>query len=351
MRLVLFLVLLPFCLSAQHVPVLEGLNGIELLTQIRAQFRPASTLGYNNARDTLFRNILAVNNQLSCLYTDYTITLDPGSDPSENAFSQGINTEHIFPQSKGAEDEPMRSNMYNLYPTRENVNSDRANDPFGEVPDNTTQWWYYKAIKQSNKPTTNIDRYSEHANNVFEPQENRKGDIARSVMYFYSVYTPEADAADPNYFQSMITDICKWHFDDPVDEAEWNRNILIATYQNDKANPFILDCTVPERSYCSNNGMQCNPQSSTKDITYPIKPLEIYPSVLLRSVHEIHVKTPPSLETIIIMDASGRQLVNTKTNNAVKQTIEWKNSMPGSYVVFGIDKFGYIIATGRFIVL
>lgn len=350
MRIFLLLILLPFFCTAQHVPVLSGLNGTELLTQIREQFRPATTLGYNTARDTLFRNILAVNNTLSCLYTDYTIDLDPGSDPSENAFSKGINTEHIYPQSLGAEDEPMRSNMYNLYPVREVVNSDRANFPYGEVPDNSTKWWYYDDIKQSNKPSSEIDKYSEFGLNKFEPKENRKGDIARSIMYFYSVYTPEADAADPNYFQSMVTDICKWHIDDPVDPAEWNRNLLISAYQNDKANPFIFDCSVPERSYCSNNGLHCSPQSSVSAIE-KILPLEILPSFLNASDQQITVNHTSSVENIIVLDAIGRQLIKMKSDQSLQTVIGIHNYKAGNYLVFGINFQGYIVATGKFIVL
>ena len=50
--------------------------------------------------------------------------------------------------------------MYNLYPVRENVNTD-IQHPFGDIDDNQTQWWYYQDIKQSNKPSANIDLYSE----------------------------------------------------------------------------------------------------------------------------------------------------------------------------------------------
>ena len=335
-------------INAQHVPVLEGLSGQELLNELKNQFRPNSTLGYNIARDTLFRNILAVNNELSCLYTDYTIPLNPDADPSDNAFAQGINTEHIFPQSKGAENEPLRSNMYNLYPVRENVNSDRANDPYGEVADNVTQWWYHLDIKQKNKPTVDIDKYSEKGNGVFEPQENRKGDIARSIMYFYSVYKPEADAADPNYFQSMTSAICAWHIADPVDSDEWNRNQLIATYQNDKSNPFILDCTLPERSYCSGNGIKCNPSNSTKVIRQNISDLIIFPSIFEESELTIHVESPEDIYQLIITDQNGRMIKTIDKLAGQKTTIQLNNLSKGVFNIFAKDQYGYIKGKGRF---
>lgn len=341
--------ILPYFLNAQHVPVLDNLSGQELLSELRVQFRPGFTLGYNIARDTLFRNILAVNNELKCLYTDYQITLNPNTDPSDNAFAQGINTEHIFPQSKGAENEPMRSNMYNLYPVRENVNSDRANDPYGEVADNVTQWWYYLDIKQKPKPTSNIEKYSEKGNGVFEPQENRKGDIARSIMYFYTVYKPEADAADPNYFQSMINDMCQWHINDPVDNDEWNRNILIGVYQNDRVNPFILDCTLPERSYCGGNGNKCTPTINTNQPIIKLDKLEIFPSYTTHENDLIQLRSTIKMYSIIIIDQNGKIVNQTDAGGVTTESLTLSNLVNGIYNIFAKDQNGYIISTGRFI--
>ena len=348
MRIFILILLLPAFLYAQHIPVLEGLSGQELLTEIKNQYRPPTTLGYSIARDTLFRNILAVNGQLKCLYTDYSINLNPNSDPSDNAFSQGLNTEHIYPQSKGAENEPLRSNMYNLYPVRENVNSDRANDPFGEVPDNTTQWWYYLDIKQKTKPTSNIEKYSEAANNVFEPQEARKGDIARSIMYFYSIYTPEANAADPNFFQSMITDLCNWHYLDPVDSEEWNRNLLIASYQNDLANPFILDCTIPERSYCSSSGQICIPTSSTIPKIKTLGKILVSPSMYNSGQNTIKLNHDIAVTEIIVVNSVGNKIEDVLISNRIESIIQMNLLTPGNYFVFGKDINGYIIAKGSF---
>ncbi|HMT78222.1 MAG: endonuclease [Saprospiraceae bacterium] len=348
MRHLLFLLFFtPNILFSQHNPVFPSLSKDELLQAIKEGYTPANTLGYNTARDTLFRNILAVDNKLKCLYTDWEITLNPSLDPSDNAFSQNVNTEHIYPQSKGAKVEPARSNMYNLYPVRENVNTDRSNDPFGDIDDNQTQWWYYQDIKQSNKPSANIDLYSEKIGGKFEPKESRKGDIARSIMYFYTIYTSECNALDPNYFVSMSNDLCKWHFLDPVDQDEWNRNILIASYQDQKSNPFILDCTIPERSYCSDLGYKCVPSNSLNShIDY--KPLTIMPNIGTNGT-VIHINAKEEESTIIVMDSQGSQVACFKTtmNNSFSL-----DSIPtGVYFIFSKNKEGYITGSGRYIKL
>ena len=110
--------------------------GSDLLDYLEDNYKTTSTLGYTNCRDLMYSEIdIKNNNQLSCVYSGYTITLDLSQDPSTNAFEQGINCEHTWPQSLGAGSEPMKSDMHHLFPTKSNVNSSRGNDPFDEIND------------------------------------------------------------------------------------------------------------------------------------------------------------------------------------------------------------------------
>ncbi|MFN8329951.1 MAG: hypothetical protein U0T81_01815 [Saprospiraceae bacterium] len=43
---------------------------------------------------------------------------------------------------------------------------------------------------------------------------------------------------------------CVTGIQDPVDSLEWKRTFMISQYQDGKANPFVLDCTLPQRCYC-----------------------------------------------------------------------------------------------------
>lgn len=231
----------------------------ELLEAIQTEFTPAIVQTYAVARDSLFGRIDQVNDTLRCVYTGYKIFLDPTQDPTQAAFmnGSGLNTEHTYPQAKGASQVPARADMHHLFPTRVDINQTRDNFPFAEIPDNVTERWFYLNQFRNSIPTSNIDLYSEFRNGAFEPPEAHKGDVARAMFYFYTIYRDEALAADPDYFEDQMATLCNWHYLDPVDEKEWNRTWQIAHYQDGKANPFVLDCTLPKRLYCPNTEGSC----------------------------------------------------------------------------------------------
>lgn len=227
-------------------------TGQSLMDAIRISYKPDSTLGYGPARDTLYSKIDNNGLELSGIYTDFTVTLVAGVDPSISAFQneQGLNAEHVYPQSKGARDEPGRSDMHNLYPSKVNVNSARGSCVFGDIEDSDTEFWFILGERLSQIPATDIDGYSEKDEEscVFEPRESVKGDIARSVFYFYTIYQSKANQADSNFFNKQKETLFAWHQADPVSEKEIRRNELIAFYQGN-LNPFTADATLAERAF------------------------------------------------------------------------------------------------------
>ena len=238
-----------------HIPVFPDLQDVELKDSLLEKYALVNAL--SDQRDTLFAKVDGISGKLTCIYTDYTITLNPNADPTQDAFSKGINTEHCYPKSKGAGDNSGEFNMHHLFPAKEDVNNYRASKPFHDIPDNLTQHWYYLTNDMSSIPTQNIDLYSEGNSEAFEPSEAQKGNIARAMMYFYTFYTNQANAQDPNFFWDQLDELCTWHFEDPVDEDEWNRTFAIAKYQEDKPNPFVLDCSVAARLYCNEISQEC----------------------------------------------------------------------------------------------
>lgn len=259
-------------LTAQE-NIFPTLSGTRLLDSLVAQYKPASGFNYANARDTLYGRILNPKDSLTCLYTGYTIYLNPAKDPTQDAFDKGINTEHIYPQSKGASEEMARSDMHHLFPTRVDVNADRGDLPFGEVPDEQTISWYFQDEKQSAVPgSSRLDAYSELGAGHFEARESVKGDVARAMFYFYTMYREEADLADRDYFDLQRNALCDWHLLDPVDLEEWNKNQRIAAYQDDKPNPYILDCTLAFRAFCSERPL---PTCSFTDVQQPLAKVPI----------------------------------------------------------------------------
>lgn len=261
--------------------VFPGLSGQILIDSLGAHFRPQTVLDYANSRDTLYARILSVpDDSLRCVYSGHTLYLDPAQDPTQYIYqgggTNGMNTEHAYPVAKGAvQGTNAHSDMHHLYPTRIVVNEARADKPFREIPDNQTQKWFLNNQTMSSIPVQNIDAYAESSSDGFEPREGSKGEIARSVFYFYTVYRNQANTADPNFFEQQRLTLCNWDALDPADDAELQKTWKIAAYQDGKPNPFVLDCTLAHRSWCPEVPVSCQ-----VGVSYPVSTPELDVSVL-----------------------------------------------------------------------
>lgn len=179
-------------------------------------------LGYNPARDQLFMTVdnKAVNGQgatqntLECIYTGTTaVGFTNRLDAQDNYF---LNTEHVFPQSLFNQLQPMRSDLHHLQVVTASSNSERSNKPFGVVSNPN---WTVGGSK-SNSST-------------FEPRDQAKGDIARSMMYFVIRYQDFGGFMAPQ--EAILRQWNKQHLPDGIDTA---RNSAIEALQNVR-NPFI----------------------------------------------------------------------------------------------------------------
>lgn len=252
--IIILLAQLSISIWAQQI-LFPGVNGSALLEAVQTNYTPTLDLSYSQARDTLYSQIDLSNDSIATIYADYRVLLPSGVDPTIDLFANGINTEHIYPQGRGATDgTPPHRNMYNLAACRVDVNEARGSLPFANIDDNDTESWYFRNDQLSQIPSTNIDAYSERTSDAFEPRESVKGNVARAVFYIHAIYRDQVMAVDPLFFNMQQADLCAWHFDDPVDTEEMLRNQLIATYQDAKENPFIIDCTLAQRLYCPDMG-------------------------------------------------------------------------------------------------
>jgi len=325
-----------------HQPVFPELTGEELIDEVRQAFKSQTVLTYAQARDTLWSKIVNKNDSLTCLYTSYTIYLDPEKNPRTDAFEKGINAEHIWPRSKGASGTTPTADMHHILPCREDVNNDRGNLPFEELSVAATRFWYFQDIKQNFAPTQDIELYSQLGQQSFTPPVHMRGDIARSMLYFYTMYTQEALQADPEYFEFQRLTFCKWHFDDPVDEEEWQKTMMIAPYQESKANPFILDCTLPERTYCQDYSQNCTPLISSVQNEEPGIYWSVYPNPTNAAAGNLELTLPYSSPLEInIFDQLGKPVFHHRLQDLNEGTHlislpeYWsKESMvPGFYIL------------------
>ncbi|HMB71013.1 MAG TPA: endonuclease, partial [bacterium] len=150
----------------------------------------------------------------------------------------GYNREHSWPQSWfGGSVLPMRSDLFQLYPTDAHVNNRRGSFPYGEVDSPT-----WTSLNGSRVGPCSYPGYS---GTVFEPIDEYKGDFARSYFYMTVRYYGE----DGSWPGSDMTDgaellpwavnlLLDWHDQDPVSQKEIDRNGAVYAIQANR-NPFI----------------------------------------------------------------------------------------------------------------
>lgn len=323
-------------LNAQsHIPVFPNLTGDELLTEVVNEYKPPTVLDYGEARDLMYGTIYNVNDSVSCVYSGHALYLPDSVDPSTflymNGDSDGINTEHTYPRSKGADEDNGNafSDMPHLFPTRAAVNTVRSNFPFGEINDQTTSWYYLDQM-QSHIPSMNIDAYSERINGMFEPRESHKGNVARAVFYFFTMYKDNALEADPDFFESQRETLWEWHHQDPVDLAEWERTFMIAEYQSNLPNPFVLDSTLAYRSYCQGFPSDCEIPMAVNVADQ--SRIQVYPNPVIDRLHIVS----QGKSTLQVIDMLGRVSMERDFSDEIELTLSFLKS--GTYFVLINEK-------------
>ncbi|TDP62373.1 endonuclease I [Bradymonas sediminis] len=197
----------------------SGLTDGSLKGALRQTHRGHDDLGYDSARDFLFEYEMANNGptgQIECVYTGRTAFVDDRS----NAQSQhDYNTEHTWPQSRGASG-VAKADLHHLFITDMPVNSRRSNNFFDDVVDVTWSEGGSKLGRNAAGETR------------FEPRDEHKGNVARAILYFSVVYNYEVNADEEAAMRA-------WHVLDPVDDAERARNDAIEGVQ--RSRNFFID--------------------------------------------------------------------------------------------------------------
>ncbi|MFT6398361.1 MAG: hypothetical protein ACJAYU_003119 [Bradymonadia bacterium] len=169
---------------------------------------------YRTARDEMFVRVDNEAGVVTCVYTGFT--LETVGTPDANI----MNTEHTWPQSQGADVEPMRSDLHHLFPSTAGANNARGSLPFCEVvtPDG---WADGGSLRGSDA----------NGDDCFEPRDEHKGEAARALLYFAAVYDEDIDSAYEEVLRA-------WHEFDGVSDAERTRNDQVEVLQ-DSRNPFV----------------------------------------------------------------------------------------------------------------
>ena len=84
----------------------------------------------------------------------------------------------------------------------------------------------------------------------FEPREQQKGDTARAMFYFYTIYENQTHSW---LLGTSRTTIIDWHFYDLPDQSEINRvkfNCIISRNNN----PYVIDPSLVGRIFLIDEG-------------------------------------------------------------------------------------------------
>ncbi|RMZ59440.1 T9SS C-terminal target domain-containing protein [Chryseobacterium nematophagum] len=166
----------------------------------------------------------------------------PGNNQCGTYVGEGqcYNREHIVPQSLFYKDSPMRNDIHFIRATDGKVNGMRSNYPFGIV--GSTTFVSQNGSKLGNSAS------SGYAGTVFEPINEFKGDVARMIFYFVTRYQSKlssfssgnmlGNSTFPGLQEWELNVLLAWHNQDPVSQAEINRNNASYIYQGNR-NPFI----------------------------------------------------------------------------------------------------------------
>jgi endonuclease I len=284
------------------------------------------------------------DNSIVDIYSENPLGPDPytyayATNQCGSYTTEGIcyNREHLVPQAyfENVAVNPMKNDPFHVMPVDGKVNGTRDNFPFGIVPIAS-----YTSMNGSKKGFNLNSGYSAgYALTVFEPIDEFKGDIARSLLYFATRYEEQMnafylsasvqskdmfDGSNDNVFSPTFLNILlTWNILDPVSIKETKRNNAIFSYQGNR-NPFIDH---PEYA-CAIWSSACAALSLNE---LQIAKINIYPNP--SNNHSI------TIETDALIDEIQMTIINGQIIKEVRKPV----SINGSYVLENLPQGFYFL--------
>lgn len=222
----------------------EGKNKAALLAALCDIVGPHTHLTYKEVWSAYYDTDIkpGTSNKIWDMYSS-TTNFTVGSDQCGGNYKREgdcYNREHSMPKSWFNDAYPMYSDLFHLYPTDGYVNNRRDNFPFGETdrPTYTSNNGFSKVGPCS---------FPGYSGTVFEPDDEYKGDFARTYFYMAACYNDKiaswnsdmlAGNKYPAYTTWAVNLLMKWNEQDPVSQKEIDRNEAVYSYQHNR-NPFI----------------------------------------------------------------------------------------------------------------
>jgi hypothetical protein len=248
------------------------------ITDLRAKIGVVDTIFYSSYIPVMINNYLARDTSggkkvVSCVYSNDQYVYaepfiwwtgaagNPGTQSREHSFAQSwMPTNHggTWPEVNGKEVSEYHD-LHHLFPTNQlTANVKRSNNPFGIVITPT-----YTAPTGQGKLGADAT-----GKTVYEPRDEHKGDLARSLFYMLVKYDGVGGVQWRLPTSQDIAILLQWHQQDPPSPLEIARNNYIGTVQKNR-NPFIDHPEWVNRINFSNMTYIADPTGKSIVITAP----------------------------------------------------------------------------------
>ncbi len=216
-----------------------GKKGESLQQSLSSILSDASVVSYNGLYDVYKTSDVRADGRVWDMYSD--MTNYTFSDKCGNYSSEGdcFNREHSVPKSWFDSQSPMYSDAWHVYPTDGKINGMRSNYPFGEVGSDASG-------SHNNFSKWGSCVTAGYSGTVFEPNDEYKGDFARSYFYFATRYKNDISGwggifttTYPHIVKWQLDMLLRWHKMDPVSQKELDRNEAIYASNQGNRNPYI----------------------------------------------------------------------------------------------------------------
>ena len=239
--------------SGTYYQAADGKKGAELKTALCEIINPHTQRTYGQLWTYFQTTDKKDNGKVWDMYStmrEMTFVTDQTGQAGYKKEGDNYNREHSFPKSWFNDEYPMYTDLFHLYPTDAWVNNARGNDPFGEVGST------YTASANNFSKWGNARSGLGYTGKVFEPNDEYKGDFARTYFYMITCYESYKNSNGqsrqitswncvmldgkiyPGFSEWALNMLLKWAKNDPVSEKETNRNKAVYGIQANR-NPFI----------------------------------------------------------------------------------------------------------------
>ncbi len=305
----------------------DGISG-EHLAQENG-YSALYTIFLNSDKDFYFEN----NGTLLDMYSEspndadvfeYTYDLNQDDGSGASVEGQRYNREHIVPQAVFNGNSPMKNDAHVVVPSDKFVTAQRGSLPFGRVQN--ANFTSTNGSKRGNN--INSGYSAGYSNDVFEPIDEFKGDIARMYFYFVTRYETSLNEWSYDMFdgttnkafnQTFLNIMYQWHVQDPVSQREIDRNNAIYNAQNNR-NPFI-----DNPNYAVNIWQNALSVSNFEKQNA----INLYPNPIDGSLLYIETKNALSVE---IYNVLGKKII-TANVDAIKNKIDVGFLNSGVYLI------------------